>query len=167
MQTEPCSTQRPYSRPHTIDRNSVSPDVGIVMDHETARAIEPLRYSATVDSRPIDQVEERLMQFRKIADFGRPVVHLGIDINRVFTIPWRRELIIPDALQGGRHAARAAARHQQVSAVLKIERLQCEVFLAGLHSCKSFVGWMLGCWSGQLKLDTAKQSPVIIDVSRA
>ena len=47
---------------HAIDRNSVSPQVGIVMDHKTPGPIEALGNPAAVFPRIIKKVEERLME---------------------------------------------------------------------------------------------------------
>lgn len=38
------------------------------------------------------------MALGQITNFRRPIVHLGIDIDRVFTVPRGEHLRIPDAL---------------------------------------------------------------------
>ena len=55
----------------------------------------------------------------RLRDLGRPVVHLGVDVDGVLAVPGRLELVVPDALQVGRLAAGAARRDQQVAAVLE------------------------------------------------
>ena len=42
------------------------------------------------------------MALGKIGRLGRPVVHLGIDVDRVLGAPGRRHGFIPEALKIGR-----------------------------------------------------------------
>ena len=46
-----------------------------------------------------DEIEQRLVTFRQVAKLCGPVVHLSVDIDRKFTVPRRRETVVPDALQ--------------------------------------------------------------------
>ena len=54
-----------------------------------------------------DQLHERFMAFRKIGRLGRPVVHLGVDVDRVLASPRRAGEFIPQSLQIRRLPARA------------------------------------------------------------
>src|SRR5204862_7663431 len=43
-------------------------------------------------------LNKRLMKFREICFFSRPIIHFRVDVNGVFTIPWLIDLIIPYSL---------------------------------------------------------------------
>ena len=55
----------------------------------------------------------------RLADLRRPVVHLGVDVDRVVRAPRRPHVLVPDALQVGGLRAGPARRDQQVAAVLE------------------------------------------------
>ena len=61
------------------------------------------------------------MAFGKVTDFGRPVVHLGVDIHGPFAFPRRSEFFIPDPLQVGRLGAWARAGDEEITAELEVE----------------------------------------------
>ena len=42
------------------------------------------------------------MHLAQVGFFGRPVVHLRIDVDGVLTVPGRVHTVVPDALQIGR-----------------------------------------------------------------
>ncbi len=84
------------------------------------------------------------MQFSKVCFLRRPVVHFGIDIDGVFAIPGRKQLIVPDALQVGRLAAGLRRRYQQVPPILKIQRSKLRVVGCSKVS-QPLIGWKLGC----------------------
>jgi hypothetical protein len=44
-------------------------------------------------------VEEGLMAFREIGDFGRPIVHLDVDVYSVFGTPDWHKMLVPNALK--------------------------------------------------------------------
>ena len=105
----------------------MSPQICVVMDHETASAVKVFRQSAPVFTRIFNQVEQRLVQFRKVADFSGPVVHLRVDIDGVLAVPGRLHLIVPFALKIRGHRSGTAARNQQVTSKLKVECFECEI----------------------------------------
>ena len=110
------------------------------MKGKTARAVHfPSSAAATVE-RHLDEVEERPGGFGQITDFGRPVVHLNVDVRGVLAIPRRRHLVIPYALQVGRHGPGTAAAHEQVAAELIVERRKAWVFPALLQPGEPFIG---------------------------
>ena len=85
-----------------VDRTRHTEEVGIVMGHPTLAAIHLLRRRGTRLTQVADHREERLLRLSDIAHEGRPVIHLGIDIDGVLRIPWCIHLCIPDTLQIGR-----------------------------------------------------------------
>ena len=63
----------------------------------------------------------------RLVRLGRPVVHLGVDVDRVVAAPRRTHVRVPDALQVQRRAARPRPADQQVAAELEVERLERRV----------------------------------------
>ena len=61
------------------------------------------------------------MAFRQIANLGRPVVHLDVDVDMVIRIPGWYQLIVPDPLQIGRQVPRPGTADQQVASEIEIE----------------------------------------------
>ena len=61
------------------------------------------------------------MQFGKLRDLSRPVIHLDIDIDVVVCIPGRIQAIRPDTLEIGRQASGPRAAYQQVAPELVIQ----------------------------------------------
>ena len=83
------------------------------------------------DRQVVERGEQRLVAFAERGRFGRPVVHLGVDVAGVLAVPRRTQLVVPDALQVGRLAARAAGADQQVAAVLEDQRGQVRIVAVG------------------------------------
>ncbi len=77
-----------------------------------------------------DEIQQRLVQLGEIGGLGGPVVHLRVDVQRPVRTPRRAHVFVPDALQVRRLRARAAARDQQVAAVLEQQLDQPRVFRA-------------------------------------
>ena len=139
MERQPRAAHRPYAAIGVIYGCGIAPGIEIVMKGETAGAIHHFGCApATLDIR-FDQVEERLSSFREVADFGRPVVHLEIDVGGVFTVPRRSHTFVPNALQVGRHGAGTTAPHQQIPAELEVECGEARIILAGLDTCQTLI----------------------------
>src|SRR5688500_10751435 len=112
MEAQPRSSHRPEARMYTVDRDGVAPDVGVVMDDETACSIEILRQPPAVLAGIFDEIEQRLVQFRQVAYFRGPIVHLGIYVDRVLAVPRGLHLVVPLSLKVRRHRSGAAACDQ-------------------------------------------------------
>ena len=76
--------------------------------------------------------------------FGRPVVHLHVDVEVVVAVPRRLDALGPEALQVGGHVARARAADQQVPAEVEVERRQRRVGAALGQRRVPFVGRQRG-----------------------
>ena len=64
-------------------------------------------------------------RIRQRVGFARPVVHLGVDVDRVLAFPRRVQQVVPDALQVRWLRARPRTGDQQVAAELVVQRGQC------------------------------------------
>ncbi|MNO42713.1 hypothetical protein D3C76_329100 [compost metagenome] len=123
MQAQPGSSQRPEGRRHVgILWSRICPDIRIVMRRKPSAAIHDPGCDPSRLPHPLDQIEQRLMAFGQITDFGWPVIHLRIDIDREFAVPGRAEAVIPNALKIRGQGARAAGRDKQIAAILEIGR---------------------------------------------
>ncbi len=80
------------------------------------------------------------MQFGKIANLHRPVVHLEVDIDGVLAVPHGHELVVPDALEIKSRAALPAAGDNEVPPHLEIQRRQPRIFLAVPDRFQPLVG---------------------------
>ena len=101
MLAEPCTTRHPDAVIGCIDRCRASPEVGIVMQHPTGCIVIFFCRLTTGLRQLFDHLEHRFMCRRKVEQLRRPVVHLSVDICRVFTAPWWYQQVVPDALQIG------------------------------------------------------------------
>ena len=59
------------------------------------------------------------MALRKSAGFGGPVVHLGIDIDRVFAPPHGISILVPDPLKVKGLATGTASADHEISSEIK------------------------------------------------
>jgi len=100
---------------------------------------------------------ERLDALAEVHRLGRPVVHLGIDVDRVLALPGRIHALVPEALEIGRLRARPRAADQQVPAELKVEGRQLRIVLL-IGVSNPFVRRPLGGRGGaEVQRDAAKQ----------
>ena len=128
MQAEPCRTHRPDRRRHPqILRSRITPDVCVVVADKAAAAVHCLCGFPSVCPHAFDQVEQRQMTFRQIADFRRPVVHLNIDVNGIAAAPRRPHVLIPDTLQVHRLCPRAAGGQHQIPPIVEVQHCQLAV----------------------------------------
>lgn len=100
-----------------IMRNSITPDIVIVMCDIARAAIHALSDLGSSVSTSTHQIPQRSKCLHEIGRFREPVVHFRVDVDGVFPspgtlfspfiwlkgdgnihLPWRRVVIIPDAL---------------------------------------------------------------------
>lgn len=95
-----------------------------------------------------------------------PIVHLQINIGRVFAAPGRRRIHVPDPLQVGGLRAGAAGGKEQIAAKLEIERRQCRIVGPGLDGVDAFVD-RLGRGGGpaEIELHAVHPFPEIINMA--
>ena len=77
-----------------------------------------------------DHRVQRLDTLGQIARLGRPVIHLGVDVDGVLAAPRRAHAGIPQALQRRRLSAWSRAAQQEVTAELKVESYELRVVAA-------------------------------------
>ena len=137
---EPRCTHRPEGRGNVaVLRVGVAPQIGVMVGDEAAAVIQLPRGALAVGHHAGQQVKQRFLALRQTTDVGGPVVHLGVDVDRILGVPRWEERVVPDALQIGGQAARAAGRKQQPPPVLEVQRVQPWVGLCG-GAPQAFVG---------------------------
>ena len=121
MHCHPCAAHLPEcrSRIHIL-RTAVSIDIGIVMAHGSPAAIHSLRHIPSSFLYRMNQVKKRFMECGQITDFRRPVIHLQIDIRRIFALPTGTKLMIPNTLQVHGRRALSSGRYHHISSILEI-----------------------------------------------
>ena len=124
-EAQPRAAGRPQPPLRAVDRGGGAPQVGVVVRHPAAaRRTSSRAVRAPVTARSCTMRRQRLQHLREVRRHRRPVVHLGVDVDRVLAAPGRRQAVVPDALQVGGLRARPRAGDQQVAAVLEVERRQ-------------------------------------------
>src|SRR3546814_9919270 len=68
-----------------------APQVGIVMGHPAARAIHASRGAFARDGKVAHHFHQGGHAFAERGRFGGPIVHLGVDVDRIFGAPGRSE----------------------------------------------------------------------------
>ena len=63
----------------------------------------------------------------RLRHLGRPVVHLGVDVDRVLAAPAGRDRLIPDSLEVGGLPAGPAAGDQEIATELEAEGFQVRI----------------------------------------
>ena len=132
MSGQPGTARREHAPSGTIHRSCDAPQVGIMMSHPTATAVHLLRSHRTGLTQIINHREQGLCSLTQITDIRNPIVHLGIDINRIFRIPRRIHLVIPDTLQISGLSTGLRGTDQQITAIL--EHQSCQIHIAS--ACK-------------------------------
>jgi len=141
MECEPRGAHGPHEGAVGLaDHRRVGEAVQVVVRHEAAAPVQSLRRRPAVGGHAVDEVEERLVALRKVADLGRPVVHLRVDVDGVLALPGRDEALVPDPLEIGRQRPWAAGGDKQVAAELEVEGHQRGVLGALLHPLQPLVG---------------------------
>ena len=85
-------------------------------------------------------IEEWRRAFGEAGNFGRPVVHLDVDIGVVIGAPGRAVGVIPESLQIRRKAAGPRRGYQQIASELEESGLELGIRLAGGVPDEPFVG---------------------------
>src|SRR5579871_3649992 len=101
MGAKPGAADRERSPGWSVHRRGHPPEIGVLMEYPTAATVMLSGYLRPLICQFRDHFEEWSGTFRKVAGLCRPVIHFRIDIGRVFGIPHRIRIIVPDPLQIG------------------------------------------------------------------
>ena len=85
----------------SIHGSGNAPEVGVVVSYPAPAIIHHLRRLGARFAQVTNHREERLGCLTEVADLGRPIIHLGVDVDGVFAVPRGILLVVPDALQVG------------------------------------------------------------------
>src|SRR5579875_799848 len=103
MPAEPGASHGPV-RPHGVasplsNGSRLPPEIGVMVGRPSARSVVDASRLLSIFGKLTNERKERFGAFRKVAAFRRPVVHFGIDVQRVVGTPRRAQFVVPDALQ--------------------------------------------------------------------
>ena len=90
----------------TIHRSRNTPQVGVMMRHPTRTVVHGARRLSACYTQVANHREQRFLCLSQITHIGRPVVHLGIDVDGIFRVPSGIHLMVPYTLQVGRLTTR-------------------------------------------------------------
>ena len=128
---QPGAAGWPQAPLRPVDRRRRPPQIGVVMRDPAAGAVHLPGRSRPGDRQILDQRRHRIHRLLEVRGERRPVVHLGVDVDRVLAAPRRREAVVPDPLQVGRLRAGTRAGDEQVAGVVEVERRQGRIAARG------------------------------------
>ncbi len=164
MRGQPCTSVGPCAEIGEIDHPGRTPYVGVVMRYPSACAVVGACGFGTLHRQLVHEAEQRLMAFCKVGWFGRPVVHLCVDIDGVFAVPRGKPFAAPQALQVGRLGAGLRTAYEQIASVLEQERRERRV-VVGSERCHAHICRADVCFTiAEVQLYTAELGVVYIPV---
>ena len=119
MLCHPGTSIRPHAEACSIHRSAGTPYIRIMMCHPTFSIIKNFSCLAACDRKISHHVKERFMRLTQVGYLSRPIIHLRIDINRIFTIPGSIWTVIPDPLKISRLTTGLRRRNQQITTILE------------------------------------------------
>ncbi len=97
--------------------------------------------SPGVRSHRVNKIGKGKRQFTQIGYFGRPVIHLDVDVYMIIGAPGWIETVGPYTLKVCREASRAGTAYKQVPSKLVVKLNQVGVVIAVLHGSYPGIGW--------------------------
>ncbi len=83
------------------DGRRVPPEVRVVVRHPALHAVVLAGHARPRGDQLLRHAEQRLVALGQVGRLGGPVVHLGVDVQRVVRTPRWPNVVVPDALQVG------------------------------------------------------------------
>ena len=133
-----------------------APDIGVVVERPTATTVHGSTFTSCF-SNLADKAEHRLVHLGQSRYFCRPVVHLKVDVGRVFAVPRRKGVVVPDALQVGGLSAGLRAADEQVAPELEIEFDKLWVVVVGKFADSLVGGKEHTAINAQEEVDTIEE----------
>ena len=129
---------------------------------EAARAVVRLRGPSARLAQLLDQVEQRLVALGEVRHLGGPVVHLGVDVDRVLAAPGGVHVVVPEALEVRGLGARPGAGDQQVAPVLEVGRGEPGVARSLAHGRETLVrGHRVPFRRAEVEADATEERAVV------
>ena len=130
MGGEPGSAIREHAPLRTIHRTCYAPDISVMMCHPATATIH---FPSRLCSRYTQILDERIQRLRGVTEIrylGRPVVHLRIDVDGIFTVPRCIFAVVPNALQVCRLSTRLGRGDEQITTVIIHQRYHRHILAA-------------------------------------
>jgi len=109
----------PHSEIGSIYRPTSTPQICIVMSHPATCSVNSFSSFLAAYAQIANHIKKRLVVFRQVCHFGRPVIHFRINIDRIFTVPRSIYAIAPQTLQISRLSTGLRRRNKQITTILK------------------------------------------------
>jgi len=103
----------------TIGRCRETPGISKMVHHPSVGSVNGFGCAASRLYQRFHKIEKGKVQLRKLGNFGRPIVHLEIDVGVEIGIPGRFHLPGPDSLQVCRQGSGTRTPYEQITAILK------------------------------------------------
>ena len=139
MGGEPGSAVGEHAPLRTIYRACYAPDIGVMMCHPTTAAIHFLSRLCSRYTQILNQRIQRLRGVTEIRYLGRPVVHLRIDVDSIFTVPRRIFAVVPNTLQVCCLSTRLGRGDEQIATIV-IHQCHHRHILAARKFLQALVG---------------------------
>ena len=130
MGGEPGSAVGEHAPLRTIHRTCYAPDICIMMCHPTTTTIH---FPSRQCSRYAQILNQRIQRFRGVTEIrylGRPVVHLRIDVDGIFTVPRRIFAVVPNTLQVCSLSTRLGRGDEQIATIVIHQRYHRHILAA-------------------------------------
>ena len=110
VSAHPCRTERPECPGRTsVCRRRLTPQIHVMKTCCTVAAKICFCGLFSIIQKLAVHPHKRLDQLMQPARSRHPVVHLGVDVDRIIAVPRRQLFAVPESLQVGGHAFRARA----------------------------------------------------------
>ena len=139
MLAQPSAGRREQAPARMLAGRGEAEDVADRVHGPAVGAVVHPRRSAAAGSKRVDQIKQRLVALRQIADLGRPVIHLHVDVRMIVAVPGHLEAVRPKPLQVRRQAARPGAADEQVAAELEVQAVNSGSAASVMHGFEPLV----------------------------
>ena len=119
--TAPCDSHWPHTISYRPKGFGVMPDIRCVMCDYSLHSIHLFSGPSSAGAQGIDKLDKRPVQFSKVGDFRRPVIHLNIYVDMVVCAPGRTKTVGPYSLQVCRQVTGPGTADEQVPAKLVVK----------------------------------------------
>ena len=117
----------------------IAPDIGVVMTHRSPASVHTAGGNSAVLPHALDMVVKGRAALGQILHKCAPVVHLGIDVNGIFSAPRRPHILVPDALEIKGESSLTGACYHKVAGEVEVHSNQLIVIHAVLYVRKALI----------------------------
>ena len=140
MEGQPGSGYREVSPAYIVTDGRMAEGIGHMVHRPPFRSESLARSHPSRNPYRIYPVGQGNRRFAEVAHFGRPIIHLDVDIGMEIRVPRGLDLFVPYALQVGRKPAGPAGRAcEKIPSILEIKGSQRRILSAFFHLRKPLI----------------------------